>query len=69
VAVVTNKETRIQLWDVKTGRSGGILKGHASAVSTLKFSHDGQFLISGGEESAIKIWDLSKRQLLRSLVQ
>jgi WD40 repeat protein len=69
VAVVTNKETRIQLWDVKTGKSGGILKGHASAVSTLKFSHNGQFLISGGEESAIKIWDLSKRRLLRSLVQ
>jgi WD40 repeat protein/serine/threonine protein kinase len=69
LAVVTNKDTRIQLWDVKTGRAGGILKGHTASVSALKFSHSGNFLISGGEESAIKIWDLTRRRLIRSLVQ
>jgi WD40 repeat protein/serine/threonine protein kinase len=69
VATVTNNDTRIQLWDVKAGRSNGILKGHTSPVSALKFSHNGNFLISGGEESSIKIWDLAQYRLLRSLVQ
>jgi WD40 repeat protein len=69
LAVVTNKDTRIQLWDVKTGQAGGTLKGHTASVSALKFSHSGNFLISGGEESAIKIWDLTRRRSIRSLVQ
>lgn len=43
------------------------LTGHTSFVNTLLFSPDGQFLISGGADKQIKIWNLTTGQAVRTL--
>lgn len=48
-------DTNLKLWDIR--RKGCIFtyKGHSKAVNTLKFSPDGQWIASAGEEGAVKV--------------
>jgi serine/threonine protein kinase len=69
IATVNANESTIHLWNTRTNALEGVLSDHSGAITTLKFSHDGQFLISGSDEPAIKIWSLSTRQVLTALVQ
>lgn len=42
-------------------------RGHAGAVSALAFSADGTRLISGAQDSTVKVWSAADRRLLRGL--
>ena len=50
----------IKLWNVKTGRSLGILSGHTEPVEALVFSHDGKILASGSDDGTVLLWDWEK---------
>lgn len=52
-------DTTIMLWDVTTGESRGTLAGHKDAVTAIAF-FDGQTLVSGSQQSGIKIWECNK---------
>ena len=52
--------SQIQLWNVNTGRSLGILFGHTESIETLVFSHDGKTLASGSEDGTVLLWDWEK---------
>ena len=41
--------------------------GHRTWVASLQFSPDGTLLASGSWDETVKIWDVAKRQYLRSL--
>jgi WD40 repeat protein/serine/threonine protein kinase len=69
LAIANANEPAIKIWNTRTGQSEGILLGNIGIVTALKFSHDGQYLISGSDEPAIKIWSLSTRRILRTLMQ
>lgn len=48
-------DTAIKLWDIR--RKGCIFtyKGHNRTVNSLKFSPDGQWIASAGEEGMVKV--------------
>jgi WD40 repeat protein len=48
----------VRLWDVKTGKSKGVLRGETPIYSTgsLAFSRDGKTLFSGGID--VRYWDV-----------
>ena len=48
-------DTNLKLWDIR--RKGCIFtyKGHSRCVNQLKFSPDGQWIASAGEEGAVKV--------------
>ena len=50
----------IQLWDVKTGDRITALDGHTQQVETLKFSPDGETLVSTAQDGTIFLWDWAK---------
>ncbi len=69
LAIANTNEPVIKIWNTRTGKLEGILLGNIGVVTALKFSHDGQYLISGSDEPSIKIWNLSTRRILRTLMQ
>jgi WD40 repeat protein len=54
-------ENKVYLWDLPTG-SESTLRGHLYAVTALALSPDGRTLATGGDDPAIKLWNMSGRQ-------
>ena len=56
-------DATVQVWDVATGRTLFIYRGHASAtgnaaaITTLVWSPDGQRIASGGKDKRVHVWD------------
>jgi WD40 repeat protein len=65
--VAIGKGQVVELWDVATGHLIHPLRGHSSYVRSVEFSPDGKLLISGGEDRALKLWDVIRGQELGSL--
>ncbi|KAJ4445662.1 hypothetical protein ANN_12346 [Periplaneta americana] len=63
-ALFTPEHYRL-LWDIR--RKGCIFtyKGHKMTVNSLKFSPDGQWIASAGEEGLVKLWDIRAGRLLK----
>ena len=51
----------IKLWDLRDNTVKD-LTGHTDKVNSVAFSPDGKLLMSGSEDSTIKIWDVSQGQ-------
>jgi len=48
----------IKIWDVETAQVLKILRGHRGNVTSVKYSKDSNYLLSGSEDKTIKIWDM-----------
>ena len=55
--LVSGHSRTIQLWDAKTGDRIAVLDGHTQQVETLKFSPDGETLVSTAQDGTIFLWD------------
>jgi len=64
VATEDSNAPVIALWDVTTGKTRGVLRGHKMAgnvgIVSLAFSADGKVLATGAGDKTIKLWDLAK---------
>jgi WD40 repeat protein len=45
------------------------LTGHSAAVYSLVISPDGQTLVSGSEDTTIKVWNLETGEEIKTLAQ
>jgi WD40 repeat protein/tetratricopeptide (TPR) repeat protein len=50
-------DRNILLWDLRTGREGGTLRGHEAEVWAATYSPNGQQLASGSADGVIILWD------------
>ncbi|MCP4896632.1 MAG: hypothetical protein GY906_06605, partial [bacterium] len=57
----------VRLWDVRSGRSAGEMKGHVGPVTAMTISPDGRFSATGGHDGSIVLWDLRQRSSIREL--
>eukprot|EP00124_Ichthyophonus_hoferi_P004801 Ihof_evm2s582 gene=Ihof_evmTU2s582 len=44
-------------------------KGHSHTVTCLSLSYDATFLVSGGQDGAVIVWDIAYRQMLKAFRQ
>lgn len=54
------KGEQLGMWDLKDGRLIWTNKGHSLAVTSVAFSADSRWLISGSHDRTVRVWDLSK---------
>ncbi|MEM8639112.1 MAG: hypothetical protein AAGG51_09895 [Cyanobacteria bacterium P01_G01_bin.54] len=53
-----------RLQDVVYGsRLVNILEGHKDSVNVVEFSSDDQYIVSGGADSTVRVWDLAGQEL------
>ena len=55
----------IHFWNVETGHLIDTISGYSQGIVSLKYTHNGQTLVS--VDDYIKIWDLTKSKLQKSL--
>ena len=60
-------EGELGLWDVNTGRNLWTRTAVASDVRFVAFNSDGQTLVIGGWDGAIRLWDAAAGQFLREV--
>jgi len=62
------ESSTIQLWDVGSGQCVGTLEErHCRSVTDLRFTPDGEHLISSGADQTIWLWDWPERKPMVSL--
>lgn len=69
-------DTRIRVWDLTKGaeqaRTGKqvkpevVLEGHVSVPRGLDVSEDGRWLVSGGRDQVVLMWDMNERHAKKS---
>lgn len=69
LAITGNKNSEIQVWDLKTGSQIGVLAGHEQAVTRLVFSEKTNVLASGSDDGTIRFWNLDERRQIGNALQ
>jgi serine/threonine protein kinase/WD40 repeat protein len=52
----------IHVWEAKTRKPDGVLKGHTSGVFEVSFGPGGKTLVSGGWDATVRVWDFAARR-------
>jgi len=57
----------VKVWNATETREVVTLRGHEGAVSSVAFSPDGQWLVSGSYDGTARVWDVGSRQTVLSV--
>ena len=67
--IFANYEGALLIWNNKKEKPYIINKAHNDYISSITFSDDGKYYITSSRDATIKIWDLKKNLLIRTLHQ
>jgi hypothetical protein len=59
----TYRSSGIQLWDLQLGNLLATYNGRSGDVQALAFSPDGKLLASGGSDTTVLLWDISRARV------
>jgi hypothetical protein len=58
-AIIGNSNGSLSIWNMTTSGLTRSLKAHQGAINSISLSKDNKYLVTGGEDGLIKIWDLA----------
>ncbi|KIW00662.1 uncharacterized protein PV09_07849 [Verruconis gallopava] len=64
--ITGSDDTRIHIYDTKTGREIKQLTGHEGGVWALQY--DGNILVSGSTDRSVRVWDLEKGRCIQQFL-
>ncbi|MBB6049424.1 WD40 repeat domain-containing protein [Armatimonas rosea] len=60
-------DSKIRLWDTKTGELRQVLTGHTASVLSVAYSPDGQTLVSTSYDNTVQLWDARRGEHRQTL--
>ncbi|RME61243.1 hypothetical protein D6779_00415, partial [Candidatus Parcubacteria bacterium] len=54
---------KLMLWNLETGKQLGEITQNGLNVNTIAFSMDDTYLVGGGDDSSVRVWDVSDNTL------
>ncbi|KAI9349083.1 WD40-repeat-containing domain protein [Obelidium mucronatum] len=60
-------DCKVRVWNLKTKKCIFVLDNHVSVVRGVAFSNDGKFLVSGGRDKILNVWELSSGELFKTI--
>lgn len=69
VCAASHDSFDIHLWSVQTGALLDQLSGHEGPISTLAFTPDGRYLVSGSWDRTIRVWSVFDRSQTSETLQ
>ena len=58
-----SKDKSILIWDIRSSEVISKLEGHRQEICGLKWSHEGNYLASGGNENWVCLWNFRMNKL------
>ncbi|MCB0124074.1 MAG: hypothetical protein KDE58_17590, partial [Caldilineaceae bacterium] len=57
----------VRIWNIETGETIHILQGHTNWVRSVRFSPDGQRVVSCSDDETVRIWSVATGECLHTL--
>jgi len=54
------EDSTVKVWDSNTGQLVRTFRGHKGLVTSLVFTRDGKFLVSGSRDHTVKLWEVTR---------
>lgn len=48
-------DTNLKIWDIRNKERIRTYKGHSGGISTIRFTPDGRWVVSGGLDNIVKV--------------
>ncbi|MEM7589776.1 MAG: NACHT domain-containing protein, partial [Myxococcota bacterium] len=64
-AASASDDQTVHMWDVTSGQTLKVFKGHTPAVTSISFSPDGCRLASASADQIVRLWDVNSEQALK----
>jgi WD40 repeat protein len=58
----------VQIREANTGRFVADFKGHTDVLTSMAYSSDGRFLLTGSQDKSLKLWSITTGTILRTIV-
>jgi WD40 repeat protein len=60
-------DKKIVLWDIRTGIPFRSIIGHSAEIRSIRYSWNGEYIITASPDSTVKIWDSKSLTLIRTI--
>ncbi|MEY4934392.1 MAG: hypothetical protein RIS64_751 [Bacteroidota bacterium] len=57
----------VQIRDASTGRFLADFKGHTEVLTSMAYSPDGRFLLTGAQDKSLKLWSITTGTIMRTI--
>lgn len=65
--IASSVGNEIHLWDSESGKLKNALKGHEKPIGALAFQPTGKWLVSGSDDTTVRVWDIEKNEEVANL--